>query len=118
MNEEMFNNLSSMLGNTETSSNFNDIFSSFTSNSNNSNNNSDNSSNFDFSNIDMATMMKIKKILGQLNTNKKDPRSNLLQSLKPYLRPSKQEKLDQYSKLLSLSSVLEAFNAVGGDNLK
>ena len=60
-----------------------------------------NSSNFDFNNIDINTMMKMKNIIEKMN-NSSDPRSNLLQSLKPYLRNEKKDKLDQYSKILSL----------------
>lgn len=119
MNDEMFNNLSQMLGNTKNSDDLKNIISNFTSNSQNtSNNNSDNSNNFDFSNIDMETIMKIKNIMNKMNSKKDDPRSNLLMSLKPYLKPSKKEKLDQYIKFMNMSSVIEVFNNMGGDNKK
>ena len=39
--------------------------------------------------------------------NKNDPRANLLYSLKPYLRETKQEKLDQYVNLLKVSQIAE-----------
>ena len=73
----------------------------------NSNSNSG-SNNFDFSNIDMNTIMKIKSVMEQMNNNN-DPRSNLLQSLKPYLRDSKKEKLDQYANLINIAKVAELF---------
>lgn len=122
MNEEMFKNLSNMLGDSNNSDNLKNIVSNFTSN--NSNNSSSNSNennnfdNFDFSNIDMATIMKIKNVMSKMNSKKDDPRSNLLLSLKPYLKPSKKEKLDQYMKFMNISSVIEVFNSMGGENVK
>ena len=68
-----------------------------------------NSSNFDFNNIDINTMMKMKNIIEKMN-NSYDPRSNLLQSLKPYLRNEKKDKLDQYSKILNMTNLMELFN--------
>ena len=79
---------------------------------NSSSNNSSNSS-FDFSKIDMNTMMKMKSIIEKMN-HTSDPRSNLLQSLKPYLRDEKKSKLDQYSNLLNMASLIELFNQNNG----
>lgn len=122
MNDEMFKNLSSMLGNANSSGDFNNVISNFASNFNSSNNNSDSnnnsSNNFDFSNIDMETIIKMKNIMGALNSKKDDPRSNLLLSLKPYLKPSRKEKLDQYMKFMNLASMLDTFNTMGGENIK
>ena len=85
-------------------------FSSMMNNSSNTNsdNSSENSSNnsFDFSNIDMNTLMKIKNIMDKVN-NSNDPRNNLLSSLKPYLRDSKKEKLDQYANLMNFAKIAE-----------
>lgn len=39
--------------------------------------------------------------------NQNNPRSNLLASLKPYLREEKKEKLDQYSNLMNLANIAE-----------
>ena len=50
--------------------------------------------------------MKIKKVMEKLNTQN-NPRSNLLASLKPYLREEKKEKLDQYSNLMNLANIAE-----------
>ena len=78
-------------------------------NSENTNNqNSSNSGGFDFNNIDMNTILKMKSIMEKLNS-KDDPRSNLLYSLKPYLRESKKEKLDQYANLLNIAKLSELF---------
>ena len=41
--------------------------------------------------------------------NKNDPRSNLLYSLKPYLREERKDKLDQYANLLKISQVTGLF---------
>ena len=46
-------------------------------------------------NLDIETILKIKNIMQQMNT-KNVPRNNLLNSLKPFLRKEKQEKLDEY----------------------
>ncbi len=66
------------------------------------------SNNFDFSKIDMNTMMKISSLLNNMN-QKDDPRSNLIYSLKPFLRDSKKEKIDQYATLLNLTKMADFF---------
>ena len=105
---EMMENFSSIMNNNKndtdsnTNSNINDTTKSNTSNTNN--NNSTNS--FDFSNIDMNTIMKMKSVMEKLN-NSDDPRSNLLNSLKPYLRNEKKEKLDQYANLINFAKIAE-----------
>ena len=68
-----------------------------------------NNNGFDFSNIDMNTLMKMQSVMKNMN-NKNDPSYNLLNSLKPYLRESRQEKIDQYANLLNFSKIAEAFN--------
>lgn len=113
MDEEIFKNLSNMLDNSGSVNNSQNNNSNFASNNFNNENNS-----FDFSNIDMATIMKLKNAMDSINSKKNDSRTNLLMSLKPYLKPSKKEKLDQYMKLLNISSVLEVFNTMGGEKNK
>ncbi len=68
--------------------------------------NSSNNEGFDFSNIDMNMVMKLTSAMNKMN-NKNDPRTNLLQSLKPYLRDSKKEKLDQYVNLLNVTKIAD-----------
>lgn len=76
-------------------------------------NTSDNSVNFN--NIDFETIMKIKSIMESLNaSNNQD--SQLLYSLKPYLRKSRQRKLDQYINILKISQVSKLFNQKGDVN--
>ena len=77
---------------------------SFTSNANSSS---------DF-NLDIQTILKIKDIMGKMN-QKNIPRNNLLNSLKPFLRKEKQEKLDEYIKYANLLNLLELFNSTGGE---
>ena len=74
-----------------------------------------NSSNhtFDFSKIDMNTMLKMKSVMEKMNQTA-DPRSNLLQSLKPYLRDEKKSKLDQYANILNMANIIELFNQNNG----
>lgn len=79
---------------------------------NNSSTNTNNNT-FDFSKIDINTMMKMKSIMEKMN-HSSDPRSNLLQSLKPYLRDEKKSKLDQYSNLLNMANLIELFNQNNG----
>ena len=67
-------------------------------------------------NIDFETILKIKSIMETLN-QRDDPRSNLLYSLKPYLRESKQKKLDQYVNLFKITQITNLFkNEKGAKN--
>ena len=81
------------------------------------NSNSDSKKNNDSSsfNIDINTMLKMKAIIDAMNNQKDDPRANLLKSLKPYLKESRKEKVDQYIKIFSMEKVFEQFNPLGGD---
>lgn len=74
---------------------------------NNSNmNNNSNDSNFNLNNIDMNTIMKLSSAFGNMN-KKNDPRANLLNSLKPYLRDQKKDKLDNYINLLNMGKIAD-----------
>ena len=97
--------------------NFEEFTSSFNSSQNDDNNfnNTDNNSN-PFSNIDMNTILKMKQIMEGMNSKNGNPRSNLLLSLKPYLRPERRPKVDQYIQLLNIENIMENFKNVGGDN--
>ena len=102
---EMIQNFSKMLSNQNSNNHTNtnnsqNINSSQNTNPNTQNNS--NQSNFDFSNIDPNTIMKLSSVIGKMKNTKDDPRANLLNSLKPYLRDTKKEKLDNYINLLKL----------------
>ena len=88
----------------------NQISSSENATSNGNNDNTNN--NFQF---DMNTMLKMKSIIDTLNRNQNDPRSNLLRSLKPYLKPSRKEKVDQYIQLMNMGKVFEVMNPLEGE---
>lgn len=116
---DMVNNLFTMFNNSNN-----------TNNQNTSTNSSDNSSNQDYSTstnnqnnpfgnsgIDFETIMRMKTIIDKMNT-KDDPRSNLLQSLKPYLKDSRKSKVDQYIQLMNMSKVMDVFPFMGGDKNK
>lgn len=106
---DMMQNFSSMMKNNSTSkkNNFNvDISSDSSPNHNTFSQNSSDNTNFNFNNIDMNTILKMKSVMENLNTNN-DPRSNLLNSLKPYLRNSRKEKIDQYANLLNFAKIAE-----------
>lgn len=99
---EMIQNFSSMMGQNNNNS-------SKTQNNNMNNQNisgTNNTGGFDFSSIDPNTIMKMTSIMNNLN-NSNDPGSNLLKSLKPYMRNSKKDKVDQYANLLNIAKVAE-----------
>ena len=102
---EMIQNFSSMINKNNNNA---------TNNHNNKNSNNNNN-NFDFSNIDMNTIIKMKSIVENLN-NSNDPRSNLLYSLKPYLREERKEKIDQYANLLNVAKIAEIFKNENKEN--
>ena len=60
-------------------------------------------------NIDINTIIKFKKIADKLN-NSNNPRSSLLTALKPFLSAERQEKVDQYIKIVNILSILEVLN--------
>lgn len=67
--------------------------------------------------FDIETMLKMKNIIDSMKTQKNDPRANLLNSLKPYLKESRKSKVDQYVQLFNMSKVFEAIGPsfLGGD---
>lgn len=103
---EMIQNFSKLLSGNNNSFQNSQNSNSPNQNSNTYSNNSKTNSNFDFSNIDMNTIMKMKSVMEKMNSSS-DPRSNLLESLKPYMREGKKEKIDQYANLLKMANVAE-----------
>lgn len=107
-------NVSNNANNTEQSNNSHfDTQESYHRNSNNSSDNcAENSSPFD--GIDFDTMMKMQKIISSMNSSSNSSGANLLRSLKPYLKPSRQAKVDECIQLLSLE---KAFSLMNNSNL-
>lgn len=79
----------------------------------NSNTDTSNDSDFSFSNLDPALFSKLQKIVVSLG--KKDPKKDLLVSLKPFLRKSRQDKIGEYITILTIIRAFEAFNDKGSD---
>ena len=103
---EMIQNFSSMMSQNKQNA---------SENTSNNTSNSSNNGNFDFSQIDMNTILKMKSVMDKLNTSN-DPRSNLLYSLKPYLREEKKGKLDQYANLLNVAKIADLFKDNNKEN--
>ena len=97
---EMIQNFSKMLSNQSP-----DKEANLNGNKQNSDNSSNN--NFDFNNLDMNTVMKMSSAINKMKDSKNDPRANLLNSLKPYLRDSKKGQLDNYMNLLNVAKIAE-----------
>lgn len=55
--------------------------------------------------LDLGTIMKFQNVLSGFNQS--DPRQNLLSSLKPFLRETRQKNIDTY---ITLLGVMKAFN--------
>ena len=60
--------------------------------------------------LDFDTIAKISGIMQAMNARESNPTNTFLHSLKPFLTKNRQEKLEQASKLLKITSVLKAFN--------
>lgn len=112
--DDILKQFNKMIRNNDISDNIKDILNNFNK-SNNSSSDSSNSDNNSFD-IDINTMLKLKQIMESLNSKKPDPRTNLLLSLKPYLKERRKQKIDQYIKLFNMEKVLETFNSLGGDH--
>lgn len=101
--------------------NSDDDFNSQNNFNSNDNFNSSNNSNFNninnlFGNIDMNTILKIQQIMNSMNDKQNDSRTNLLLSLKPYLKESRKNKVDQYIQLMKMGKIFEIMNPLGGDS--
>lgn len=92
---DTINNLMSMLKNNK--------------NSNSNTNSNPESDSYTDTNIDFETIMKLKNMMDKMNS-KDDPRSKLLISLKPYLKESRKNKVDQYIQFLNMSKVFNIFS--------
>lgn len=62
--------------------------------------------------FDIATIMKMKKIMDSMKENRNDPRANLLKSLKPYLKESRKEKVDQYIQIFRMGKIFEMLRSL------
>ena len=124
MNEDMseiFKKMNEMLKNDEVPDSVKSLLNSLNSNANDISSKefsregttSENSEQ-NFSNFDLDTMLKMKAIIENMNKGQNDPRANL-KSLKPYLKQSRKNKVDQYIKLFSMGKAFEILNPLGGE---
>ena len=114
---DMMKNLSGMLDGKQIPDDVQNMLSSLINSKkedSDSSNNTDSKSS-DSPSIDPATIFKIQNIMSAMNNNQNNPRANLLRSLKPYLKPSRREKVDQYIQLFNMEKVIEMMNINGGD---
>lgn len=126
MSEDMsslMNQINNMIKNNEIPDDIKNIMNQFSNPSPNTNKdektqNTTSAENFSMPEFDMATMMKLKKIMDSMKENRNDPRANLLKSLKPYLKESRREKVDQYIQLFGMGKVFEMLGPLGGDKQK
>ena len=85
-------------------------------NFNNNNNNQINDSNvnnFSFGGIDPSLIMKFGSMFSSVNQS--NPKRNLLLSLKPFLRKTRQDKLNEYITILTIVDAIGIFNSKGSD---
>lgn len=114
---DMFKNFSSMMDGKEIPDNIKEMLNSLANNNSNSENTKADTRT-DFTNnsgIDIKTMMKMQKIMSAMNSSSNNSGANLLRSLKPYLNPSRQEKVDEYIQLFNIEKVINLINQSGGD---
>lgn len=57
----------------------------------------------------IAGMMKIKNMFDEMTNGKNDTRSNLLMSLKPYMRSSRQKSIDNAVRIIGLTKLTDLF---------
>lgn len=58
---------------------------------------------------DSMEVAQIREMINQLGSSRNDPRSNLLMSLKPYMRETRQRSIDSAVKLLNLTKLSQLF---------
>lgn len=111
-NEEKNNNtnvdFSSILKNIDLGNllnNFNSVKTNETTNNSNSS--------FNFGNLDPSLIMKFGNMFS--SATQSDPKRNLLLSLKPFLRKTRQDKLNEYITILTIVDAIGIFNSKGSD---
>ncbi len=78
-------------------------------NSNTNTNSSDSNGNM----FDEKNILRLQKIMSSIGKN--DPKKNLLLSLKPFLRKSRQDKINEYITILTVINALGIFDKKGSD---
>ena len=106
MNEDLASQLSNILE--KNNIDLNQVLESFNQSQKNeeSSRENDNPPNENSSSIDPEML---------INSNKNSKDEQLLKSLKPYMRQSRKDKIDQYVKLLHIMKLFENFQEMGGN---
>lgn len=102
-----FSNIASLLQNIDLSA----LMNMFASNKNSSDTSESNNS--IFSELKPSTILKFQRIITSMNKN--DPKKNLLLSLKPFLRKSRQDKINEYITMLTIANAIGIFGSKGSD---
>lgn len=128
---DMLKNFSEMMNGKQIPDNIKNILGNMMQNNNTDNSKSNNFENSSSSsstsnmnntnNIDINTIFKIQNIMNSINSDKQnESRTNLLLSLKPYLKETRRNKVDQYIQLMKMEKVFQAINPLennsGGEN--
>lgn len=64
---------------------------------------------------ELDMMLKLQRAMSVMNSRKNSSQSQLLTALKPFLKPSRREKIDSAMRILSLSKVIEVMREAQGD---
>ncbi len=112
---EIISKISNMISNNELPDDLKNIISQMSNSEHNSGNSSGNNTSKNNSELDINTILKMKNVIDSINSSQSDPRSDLLRSLKPYLKENRKEKVDQYIKLFNMSKAFDIINSIGGD---
>lgn len=110
MDSELLNQISNLLSDKDID--LNQILENFQTNTTDENTQNTNE---EQTKIDPEMILKFQKILTLLNQNKNSKDETLLRALKPYMRDSRKEKIDQYIKLLHILNLFEKFQEMGGN---
>ena len=119
MNDDMvniFKNFINNMNSTNTEINYESTDNTSNGQTENRDSNNETETNNIFGNIDLNTIMKMQQIMSSLNNSGNDSRTNLLLSLKPYLKESRKNKVDQYIQLMKMGKIFEMMNPLGGEN--
>ncbi len=63
--------------------------------------------------IDPEMLIRLMSLFEKLNSNRNDPRCNLISALKPLLSPPRQKKADQAIEMMKIFSILSDGNIFG-----
>ena len=103
MNESNNNNENNSTTSSTINLNLNNDYSNSSNDTEKENNNNNNNS----SSFDPELFIKIQKIMSAMNGN--NTKKNLLLSLKPFLRQTRQDKINEYINILNIISALDLF---------